>query len=194
MLRTALIVALTVSQVPEDVPVPAELSEANVEVVVQATQNHFAASNLSPYDQVLLFGTPELGTTATVRLAPGGRVVYPFARGSADEVWVEVVALDEAAWRNTGALSVRDVQDSHAGALWVQRGPGRSVGWLQGEGGLEHLRPESGLVPAALLAARPELVDYRVHTAVHVPVPLPKSDDVGGDEPPVIEKKVLRPV
>ena len=193
MIGTALTAALTVAQLPVPIPIPDALLRVEIEVVVQTTRNHFAAENESFLEQLLLLGTEESGPFATVRLGPGGRVVYPFPRGTTDDLWVEVIAVDGWQWRNTGALSLRAVRESTSGALWIQSALGRSVGWIASADGVSHLRPESGLCGNAILGARPGLRDYRVEAATHIPVPIPNKDEKEGP-PPVLDKKPLPPV
>lgn len=190
MLGTAITAALAAIQLPPQLPIPAELARAEVEVVVQATANHFAAENRSMLEQVLLFGSGERGAFGAVRLSPGQRVVYPFPRGAVDDLLLEVLALDDG-WRNTGALSLREVRDSLSGALWIQGAAGRSVGWVDGPSGLLHAAPVSELLPAPLIHTHPGLQDYSL-AAAHVPVPLPAEGK--GTKPPVLEKEHLPPV
>jgi hypothetical protein len=182
---------LGLAQLPTTVELPAALEGARIEVTLQTTADHFAADNASDVVQVLLFGAAGL-TPQAVRLEPGARVLYPFPRGVVEKVTVEVVALDESGWRNTGAVALSRVRTSNQGAAWVQAGPDSSVVWtLDADEGLAHMTPTDQLVPEAWRAAHPELNDLR--TSVHVPVPLP----TGGkktSKPPVIEKRKLPPV
>lgn len=193
MIGPALTATLAFAQLPAPAPIPAALEQARVEVIVQTTLNHFAAENSSFLEQLLLLGSDELGTFAAVRLGPGGRVVYPFPRGSADDVQLEVVAIDGAAWRNTGSLSLTDVRDSRLGTMWVQGSDTASVAWLAVDEGLAYVRPTETLCTAAMLAARPGLETFAAPAPVHVPTPMPTRDEKGGP-PPVLDKKPLPPV
>ena len=194
MLGTVITAAVTLAQVPDRVPVPEALARTEIEVVLQTTLNHFCAENDSYSAQLLLFGSEELGAFASLPLGPGGRIVLPFPRGAADDLWVEVIAMDGPLWRNSGALSLSAVRDSSKRTLWVQAAHDRTVGWIAAEGeGVRHLVPESGLIGDALLAARPGLVDYRTATGRrHVPVPVPVKEKEG--PPPVLDKEPLPPV
>jgi len=181
--------ALGLAQLPPALDVPAALEGARVEVTLQATTNHFAAENGSSVVQILLIGSEGLPPRA-VRLAPGSRVLYAFPRGAAEDLSVEVVALDEAGWRNTGAVRVEDLRASDERAAWVQAGSDRSVVWtVDTQQRLAHVTPDDQLVPDAWLAAHPELTEF----GAHVPVPLP-SEGKRSRRPVVIEKKKLPPV
>lgn len=193
MLITALTVALHLAQLPHPVPVPAELENATIEVVLHATQNHFAAENLSADLHLLVFGSEELGIFAVLRLDPGQRIVHAFPRGSIDDVLVEVVSVGHTGWRNTGALPLPDVRGSAQGTLWIQEARDRSVAWARGLRGVEHLAAQSELLAAETLAAHPGLRDHSSQLATHVPVPLP-TQDKQGSRPPVLDKKPLPPV
>lgn len=179
--------SMGLAQIPAHLDLPSALEGVRIEVSLQATSNHFAAENASECVQVLLFGSAGLEPRA-VRLEPGASVLYPFPRRLTEEMTVEVVALDESGWRNTGAVLLGDVQGSGQQAAWVQAGPERSVLWIVDEGqALAHLQPSGHLVPDAWLHAHPELT---CHTpATHVPVPLPTEDKKSG-KPPVIEEKL----
>lgn len=180
---------LGLAQLPPALELPAALEGARIEVTLQATANHFAAENDSDVVQVLLVGAEGLHPRA-VRLAPGASVLFPFPRGAAEDLSVEVVALDESGWRNTGALRVEDLSRSAERAAWVQAGPARSVVWmLDDEQRLAHAQPDDQLVPGAWLVAHPELTEF----SAHVPVPLP-SEGKRSKRPVVIEKKKLPPV
>lgn len=181
-LTTLASVALT--QLPEPPALPEALDQARIEVTLQATSNHFAAENASHVVQVLLVGAEGLPPHA-VRLAPGARVLYPFPRHVVDGLAVEVVALDENGWRESGAFPLETIQEARA--VWIQAGPDRSVPWIRAgeEGDIAHLLPTDDLVPEAWRRTRPELR--------HVPVPLPSEDKKSG-KPPVIEEKKLPPV
>ena len=193
MLIPALIVVLNLAQLPHPVPVPAELENATIEVVLHATQNHFSAENLSADLHLLVFGSQALGTFAVLRLNPGQRIVHAFPRGSIDDVLVEVVAVGHDTWRNTGALPMPDVRSSVQGTLWIQAARDRSVAWGRAPGGIEHLAPQAELLAAETLAAHPGLHDHSSSLATHVPVPLP-TQDKKGSRPPVLDKKPLPPV
>jgi len=191
MIQTLTAAALILTQIPGEVPVPVELKDAAIEVTLQSTSNHLAAENTSFVGQLLLFGCEGADTLRAVHLLPGSRVVYAFPRGYAQDLLVEVIALDEEGWRNSGAIPLASLESSLDGTLWMQDGSDRSVGWGRGPAGLEHLGPHRDLVPAALRAIHPELTDHTL--AAHVPVPVPTEDKKGG-KPPVLEKKQLPPV
>lgn len=193
MIGPAITATLALAQLPAPAPLPAALEHADVEVVVQTTLNHFAAENASFLEQLLLLGSDDLGTFAALRLGPGGRVVYPFPRGTADDLHVEVVAIDGASWRNTGSVSLSDVRDSRLGTMWVQGSAARSVAWLAVDEGLAYMRPTGTLCSAAMRASRPELETFAAPAPVHVPTPVPTRDDKEGP-PPVLDKKPLPPV
>lgn len=190
---TALTAALTFGQVPQPVELPVGLEPERIEVTLQTTSNHFSAANDSFLDQLLVFGCDELGRFASLRLDPGGRVLYPFPRGGAEDLWVEVVALDGALWRNTGALSLDVVRDSYDSTLWVQDADDTSLAWVQSPRGLMHLTPEFSLCDGVLRAAHPELRDGGFAAPLHVPTPMPTKDEKEGP-PPVLDKKPLPPV
>lgn len=193
MLIIVLTLALNLAQLPQPVPIPAELENANIEVVLHATQNHFAAENRSAGLHLLFFGSEELGTFAVLRLGPGQRMVHAFPRGSIDDVLVEVVAVSDRAWRNTGALRMPELRNSAQGTLWIQGAADRSVAWGQRPGGIQHLAAQAELLAAETLAAHPGLRDHSSSLAAHVPVPLP-TQDKKGSRPPVLDKKPLPPV
>ena len=181
---------LGLAQLPQELPLPEALEGTRIEVVLQATSNHFAALNTSEDPQVLLFGSADSQPRA-VRLEPGARVLYPFPRGTAEAFQVEVVSLDHEGWRNSGAVALRDVHSAVGGTLWVQGGDDRSVMWIdEGAEGLAHVSPAGQLVPDAWLASHPELGDY---ATTHVPVPMP-DEGKKSKKPPVIEKRKLPPV
>lgn len=193
MIGPALTATLALAQLPAPAPLPAALEDARIEVVVQTTLNHFAAENSSFLEQLLLLGSDDLGTFAALRLGPGGRVVYPFPRGTADDLHVEVVAIDGSSWRNTGSLSLTDVRDSQLGTMWVQGSDTSSVAWRSVDGGLEYMRPAGTLCSAATRGARPGLETFVAPAPVHVPIPMPTRDEKEGP-PPVLDKKPLPPV
>lgn len=179
--------SMGLAQLPADLDLPTALEGLRFEISLQATSNHFAAENSSEFAQILLFGSAGLEPRA-VRLEPGTRVLYPFPRNIAEEMTVEVVALDDSGWRNTGAVSLAEVRASDQKAAWVQAGPDRSVLWIVEDGqGPAHLQPTGQLVPSAWLHVHPELTEYTPTT--HVPVPLP-TEDKKSSKPPVIEKKL----
>jgi len=95
------------SQVPAEIRIPDGIDAATLAVRVQATETHFLAQNASPYTQVLFLGTAQLGHAATLRLAPGAEVLFPFARGTIDNLWIETLAILPDGWLNTGALSIK---------------------------------------------------------------------------------------
>ncbi len=192
MIASTLSAAL-LAQLPSLVTLPSALDMAQVEVLVQATEDHFHVHNLSPLPQVLVIGDGQFGATGAVRIAPGEQALYPFPRGTADDLLIEVIALDPHSWRNTGALAIETLRACDAGALWIQASLGFSIGWSQENGHLRHTPPQSGLLPAALIAAHPGLQDYRSLASAHVPVPMP-VDDKKGTTPPVVEDEVLPPV
>ena len=193
MIIPVLTVALNLAQLPHHVPVPAELEHATIEVVLQATQNHFAAENRSAGFHLLVFGSEELGIFAVLRLNPGQRIVHAFPRGSIEDVLVEVVTVDDHAWRNTGALPVPAVRRSAQGTLWIIGARDRSVAWGRLPGGIEHVAASAELLADETLAAHPGLRDHSSALATHVPVPLPTLDKKG-NRPPVLDKKPLPPV
>lgn len=181
---------LGLAQLPQQLPLPEALSGARVEVVLQATSNHFAAQNTSAGPQVLLFGNASSEPRA-VRLEPGASVLFPFPRGTAEAFQVEVVSLAQEGWRNTGAVALRDVRRAVGSTLWVQGGDDRSVMWIdEGAEGLAHVSPAGQLVPEAWLASHPELGTF---ASTHVPVPMP-DEGKKSRKPPVIEKRKLPPV
>ncbi len=192
MLTTLVTMAtLAVAQLPEPLQLPSDLEGARVEVTLQATSNHFAVENASPWVQLLLVGYGEL-PPRVVRLAPGTHLLYSFPRGLAEDVSVEVIALDESGWRNSGAARLGDIHAATESAAWIQAGPDRSQMWILGQDHqLSHLAPTGQLVPRAWFAAHPELSVFEIDT--HVPVPLP-SEGKKSSKPPVIEKKKLPPV
>ena len=179
--------SMGLAQLPVRLDLPAALEGVRIEVSLQATSNHFTAENASEFVQVLLLGSAGL-EPQVVRLSPGASVLYPFPRRLTEGMTVEIVALDDSGWRNTGAVSLADVQGSDQRAAWVQAGPERSVLWVvDKDQALAHLQPSGQLVPGAWLHAHPELTDYT--PATHVPVPLP-TEDKKSSKPPVIEKKL----
>lgn len=190
MIGIALTAALSAAQVPTLPRLPQELEAVRVEVIVQTTCNHFSAENPSFLEQLLLFASEDLGTFAAVRLGPGGRVVYPFPRGSAKDLSFEVVALDGARWRNTGSLSLSDVQDSARNTVFVQGTVSSSIAWTSTSSSIRHLPGGPTLATRSMLEARPELATF---AATHVPTPRPVKDEKEGP-PPVLDKKPLPPV
>lgn len=190
MIGIALTAALSAAQVPTLPRLPQELEAVRVEVIVQTTCNHFSAENPSFLEQLLLFASEDLGTFAAVRLGPGGRVVYPFPRGSAKDLSFEVVALDGARWRNTGSLSLSDVQDSARNTVFVQGTVSSSIAWTSTNSSIRHLPGGPTLATKSMREARPELATF---AATHVPTPRPVKDEKEGP-PPVLDKKPLPPV
>ncbi len=182
--------AMGLAQLPAKLEIPAALEGARIEVTMQATSNHFAAENTSSVVQVLLLGCDDL--RRAVRLSPGASVLYPFPRGTAKDLRVEVVSLEATGWRNTGSVSIARAQASDAGAVWVQAGADRNVLWVEGgDENLTHLVPGCDLIPEVWREIHPELQRFAVSR--HVPVPLPTENKKGG-KPPVIERKKLPPV
>lgn len=192
MFTTALCAAL-ISQLPTPCDLPEALEQAQVEMLIQVTENHFAVHNLSPLPQVLVVGEEELGATGAARVEPGESLVFPFPRGAADTLLFDVIALASDTWRNTGALEVARVRQADEGSLWIQSAQNFSLGWTSERGELRHERPVTGLLPAALIAAHSGLQDYEALASAHVPVPIPVDDKKGGG-PPVVEDEVLPPV
>ena len=189
---SALSAAFAFAQIPNPVVPPAELEPARIEVTVQTTGEHFSAANDSFLHQVLLFGSRDLGTFASLHLGPGGSAWYPFPRGAAEDLWIEVVAMEGSRWRNTGALSLAAVEKSERGTLWVQENERASLAWIVGESGLEHLIPNPSLCSETLLAAHSGLRSFAYEAPTHVPLPLPTPDEKEGP-PPVLDKKPLPP-
>ena len=192
MFATVITTLLSLSQMPAAAELPDGLRDRPVRVVLQATETYFVAENLSLSSHLLLFGTLEHGTFASVSLPPLARVVYPFALGAGDEVLVEIVLLDAGRWSNSGALSVRELSQAPTGTLWIETAREYALGWVQRERGLEHLRPLGGLLPAS--AERLGLRDLgSTLEAAQVPVITP-DDDREGNEPPKIDPDPLPPV
>jgi len=189
---SALSAAFAFAQIPSPVAPPAELEPARIEVTVQTTGEHFRAANDSFLHQVLLLGSRDLGPFASLHLGPGGSVGYPFPRGAAEDLWIEVVALEGDRWRNTGALSLDAVVRSELGTMWVQESEHASLAWIVAESGLEHLVPRPSLCSDALLAAHGGLRSFAYELPTHVPIPLPTPDEKEGP-PPVLDKKPLPP-
>ena len=190
MFATVITTLLSLSQMPAPAELPGALEDRSVPVVLQATETHFVAENLSLTSHLLLFGTAEHGALAGVPLPPLGRVVHPFALGASDNVLVEVVLLDSGSWSNSGALSVRELRE--AGTTWIETAREYALGWVSGERGLEHLRPVSGLLPRS--AERLGLRDLASSfESTHVPVITP-DDDRDGPKPPKIDPQPLPPV
>jgi hypothetical protein len=192
MFTTALCAALFI-QIPTPCDLPEGLEQAQVEMLIQVNENHFAIHNLSSLPQVLVVGEEELGATGAARVEPGESLIYPFPRGAADALLFDVIALASGTWRNTGALEVARVRQSDGGSLWIQNAQSFSLGWTSERGELKHERPVTGLLPAALIAAHSGLQDYEALASAHVPVPIPVDDKKGGG-PPVVEDEVLPPV
>ena len=191
MIALLLVSALSQPQLPPRAERPAELESTAVQVLVQATETHFVASNEAQGPQLLVFGSTERGQVLTVGLRPGQRVVYPFPRGAADDLLIEIVSVGEFGWRNTGALPVAALRGYGDGAVWVQVAGDHALGWVRGPSGLEHLVPTGGLLSRSILAMDPDgLVDY---AAIHVPVVTP-VDKKRTEKPPVLEEDVLPPV
>lgn len=194
MIALLLVSALSQPQLPTEAERPAELDGAAVQVLVQVTETHFVATNEADGPQLLVFGSLDRGRALTVGLRPGQRVVYPFPRGTADDLLLEVVSVGEFGWRNTGAVPVAALRDHEFGALWIQVASGHSIGWVRGPLGLEHLVPSGGLISGSILAMDPEgLVDYATVPARHVPVITP-VDKKRVEKPPVLDEDVLPPV
>ena len=192
MFTTALCAALFI-QIPTPCDLPEGLEQAQVEMLIQVNENHFAIHNLSSLPQVLVVGEEELGATGAARVEPGESLIYPFPRGAADALLFDVIALASDTWRNTGALEVARVRQADGGSLWIQNAQSFSLGWTSERGELKHERPVTGLLPAALIAAHSGLQDYEALASAHVPVPIPVGDKKGGG-PPVVEDEVLPPV
>ena len=190
----ALLAATVLShpQMPAEPVRPAELRDAQVHMVVQATETHFVARNTSNATQLLLFGSPEHGVVSTVQLSPAERIVYPFARGAADDLLLEVVSMDRSGWRNTGALPVAALRRFDQGAVWIEVVAGYAIAWARGPQGFEHLAPTTGLLSAAVCSTRPGLVNYAT-APNHVPVITP-VDKKKVDRPPVLDENTLTPV
>lgn len=195
MIALLLATNLSLVQVPAPVALPQELSSSTIQTVVRATQTHFVAENTSEAVQLLLFGTEDRGLVAHSVLQPGAKVAYPFPRGSVDDLLLEVVALGRDAWNNTGALSIAEIRESDAGALWVEATEGYAIGWSSRGRHIEHLAPSTGLVPRSLLRTEPaDIYDFAFAPARHVPVITPDGRKARRDRPPVIEDKPLPPV
>ena len=192
MITTFLCAALF-SQIPTPCAMPEALEQAQVEMLIQVTENHFAVHNLSDLPQVLVVGEAELGATGAARIEPGQSLLYPFPRGAGDGLLFDVIAIGSDTWRNTGALEVARVRQADQGSLWIQSAQSFSLGWISERGELKHERPVAGLLPAALIAAHSGLQDYEALASAHVPVPIPVDDKKGGG-PPVVEDEVLPPV
>lgn len=179
---------LSTAQLPKTLDLPTALEGTAIEVTLQATTNHFAATNDSDSVQVLIVGL-EGQAHSVVHLAPGTQVLYPFPRGAAEGVHVEVVALDSQGWRNTGAIPVDTLRASDQGAAWVQAGTENSLVWTSADERVAHVSPSSDLVPQIWHSAHPELTEF----SAHVPVPAPTGDK-GTKGTPVLNKKKLPPV
>ena len=183
------------SQVPAEIRLPDGIDAATLAVRVQATETHFLAQNASPYTQVLFLGTAQLGHAATLRLAPGAEVLFPFARGTIDNLWIETLAILPDGWLNTGALSIEDLRHSEDDAIWITIANDYAIGWTNGRRGLVHAQPVGGLIPAPYFSSvnAKRMTNYSASEAsVHVPIITP--EDKEEEKPPVIEDKPLPPV
>ena len=193
----AAISVIALSQVPTEINIPDGMDANTLAVRVQATETHFFAQNHSEFTQVLFLGTSQLGHAATLRLAPGAEVLFPFSRGTIDDLWIETLAVVPSGWLNTGALTIEDLRFSQDDALWITVANGHAIGWTNGARGLVHAQPVGGLVPAPYFASpsASTMHDYSASAgphAVHVPVITP--EDKEEEKPPVIEDKPLPPV
>jgi hypothetical protein len=138
-------------------------------------------------------------------------MVFPFPRGIANDLFVEVFEADES-WRNSGALAIRDLHEARNGTTWVARENDVLVAWVETASAYEQLLPRTGLLPVALIAAgggrlhdhsqrgisssslHPLAPARPAAAPVHVPLPTPREDQKKRVKPPIIEKHPLPPV
>ncbi|MFT4539990.1 MAG: hypothetical protein ACI841_000033 [Planctomycetota bacterium] len=142
---------LLVPQLPRELTPPPALAGLNVEVQVQVTGTHFLAENHSTNQQIIMFGATNGQPTTTLRLAPGASLTFPFPRGSADELSIEVISIAPQGWTNTGALDLESIRESEGAAMWITRVGSNSIGWIETEHQIEHSAPIGGLAPEALI-------------------------------------------
>ena len=194
MIAAAAISVVALSQVPSELQIPDGIDADALAVRMQATETHFLAQNASPVTQVLFLGTAELGHAATLRLAPGAEVLFPFSRGTIDDLWIETLAILPDGWLNTGALTIEDLRYSQDDALWVTVANGYAIGWTNGARGLVHAQPVGGLIPEPYFngAHATTMHNFAASESVHVPVITP--EDKEEEKPPVVEEKPLPPV
>ena len=89
MLPNLLLTLATGLQAPAPIEIPASLTGHDVVAVVQTSATHFCAENPSTESVVIRIGLLDVGTVGGLTLGPGARVVYPFPRGGADQMWFE---------------------------------------------------------------------------------------------------------
>jgi len=198
MIHSVLATVLTVVQVPAEAVLPEALEERAIDVTLQATDTHFVAENNSNGSALLFFGNEEFGHVSIQRLNAGEAMIIPFARGTADELSVEVVTFDGENWSNTGALSLEAIRMAEQHALWIEVVSGHAIGWMESGRELQHAVPTTGLLPKAFVRSTSGLHDYSDPTlsapaATHVPAITPAGDK-RGNTPPVIDEKPLPPV
>ncbi|MCP3914625.1 MAG: hypothetical protein GY711_03595 [bacterium] len=193
MFATALTAAISLFQMPADVQLPAGLEDRSIQMVLQATETHFVAHNTASEVQLLLFGNDIHGVVSTVHVQPGMHVVFPFADGASDDVWIEVVSPSDIGLTNTGAISVLDLRGAAERTIWVEAGAGYALGWQNTSSGLRHVHPVGGLVPTRRGLSRTGLRDFSLQSSTHVPVISP-NDDQRPPKPPKIEEEALPPI
>ena len=185
-------------EVPDRAPTPVDLNEREITAVLQASESCFVAENLSHTNQILFLGSEEIGLAPLIRLAPGARLVFPYPRGSAEDLFVELLALDQDSWRNSGALALEAVHHAHHSSVWMSREADGLTSWIDSAAGSRSLAPQADLLPPVVIHAGGPKTRTRVSAApstpTHVPVPVPKQKGSRRGKPPVIEKKPLPPV
>ena len=192
MLATTIATAI-LAQLPTAAQTPSELEGIQLDLVLQATENHFSAENRSAWPQVLLLGNSIDGTLAAVRVAPGERALYAFPRGSSVNLMFEVVSLRVDGWSNSGAIPFGLFSECEQRAVWIQGSSTRLLAWADKGQGIQHQQPLTCLVPDHVVMAYAGITDYSTHGMAHVPVPVPSPEKREG-KPPVVNEEVLPPI
>lgn len=171
MLPTLLLALSTGLQAPTPIEIPARLVDQDVVALVQASATHFCVENPFVETVIIRLGLLEVGPIACITLTPGARLVYPFPRGAADQMWFEVFSKTPSGITTSHKLHLPAAHANPSTTLFIHRTEHCLTAW-RNEPPLTRVDPFASLAP---------------HVPGHPPV------DAPADLPPVISDKTLPP-
>lgn len=166
-------------------------------LAVHCGPTHFIARSLTHAPLLLIFSDEfgDEGPEVAFWLPPGASYLEEFARGSLDNVQLEVLSGADGQWTSTGTLDLREPAPSGELNLWVLD-CGHAL-TATGEGDALAARTPAGSSLPARLSACGASVGAAAEDdhagAFHVPVPAP-SIKPKQNKPPKLRKKPLPPV